>query len=197
MLNKTFKYDDNVYYLHSNDSKNEEEHNNEKSNVWQCLERFDKSPEQSSNSFSFAEKLYKTHYTKQPEEVDGNGNAFPRSLKLIVLFHITATFQIIANFHWISFMLFVMLPLFPFFYSRSYYTHLLRITSFCKWEKWRQLINMDINICAVSVTISFINRRLHIIIFAPTNHAIRLQMYFDFYTNEHVKWYIFGRNKYV
>lgn len=59
-------------YLHSNDSVDEKQHNDEQSYVRQSLKRFDESPQESSNAFTPAQQFHQSHDTKETEEVDGN-----------------------------------------------------------------------------------------------------------------------------
>jgi NAD-dependent oxidoreductase involved in siderophore biosynthesis len=57
-------------HLHADDRVNEKEHNDEKGDVWQRLERLDEGPEQSSYTLAPAEQFHQPHHTKQPKKID-------------------------------------------------------------------------------------------------------------------------------
>lgn len=61
-----------VSHLHSNNSVDEKQHNDEQCYIRKSLERFDKSPEKRSNALASAQQLHQSHNTKETEEVDGN-----------------------------------------------------------------------------------------------------------------------------
>ena len=56
--------------LHSNDSVDEEEHEDEDGNPRKGLERLDKRPKESPDAFSSGQEFHKSHNTEQPEEVN-------------------------------------------------------------------------------------------------------------------------------
>lgn len=56
-------------HLHSDDSVNEEQHDDKQSNVRQCLEGLNESPQKCSNTFASTEKLHQSHHAKESKEV--------------------------------------------------------------------------------------------------------------------------------
>lgn len=61
-----------MIYLHSNNSVDEKQHNDEQGDVGKSLERLYEGPEKRSNAFTPAQQLHQSHDTKETEEVNGN-----------------------------------------------------------------------------------------------------------------------------
>lgn len=56
-------------YLHSNDSIDKEEHDDQEGDVGQSLKTLDEGPEQSADALSSTQQFDESHHTKKPEEV--------------------------------------------------------------------------------------------------------------------------------
>lgn len=70
MNGRTFYQSNFSENLHSDNSVNKEEHDDQQSDVRQRLETFDESPEKRSNTLASTEQFHQTHHTEQAEEVN-------------------------------------------------------------------------------------------------------------------------------